>query len=630
MSTLTDKACSLLDLAIELMKTAKQSRESAEARVSSLEAELRDASEDLSTARNREKAAASALTMANDFISKVLDGGDSGGGGGGDAPRSGLVDESLGFLGLGGSGQAPGVPWSDMGLGSLGLGANAPFSFAEDQSMGGALHVRAAEQLVDEKADDGQYFGGGFVGTRPLEMQPAVVPVPMPAPAAAPASAAATMSPLDMIRAKARAAKEAMERGSRADAASSTAPAVALPSASPPPTSASSSASSGAPWASSRVGSALFSAVEKGRPPPHTDQPRTNHSGWGNKFDDSSDERHFNDSADHNENETGSDGNESIGTMPWAHVGATGPDATVGAFGSISEPRVPSRLLYVRGFTASTTETDLAKHIDKAINRFYRPGAYVSGISYLRREGESAAFGALVEFSSARYASAAIALDDALLCDGARLSFRRPQDYSANVEETASLQPIIFNVRREIEGETYPDPEPVEWNARPNTRLTSRAESSQNTRAPVARPSAVTAAALSQQQAQQKAASKKAKKSNSEPLEASEVELIAQLRALMTKPAAKTLEYLCAHDGRETSIMFDGLVALCEALDKLNILVSKYNGSDKLLIHGVGTGQMASHSIDRPRKTSDHILLHSVAAIRSILRSVQFPEHAFA
>ena len=142
--------------------------------------------------------------------------------------------------------------------------------------------------------------------------------------------------------------------------------------------------------------------------------------------------------------------------------------------------------------------------------------------------------------------------------------------------------------------------------------------------------SAAAAAAYSQQQAMLKAATKKAKKVAPEPLDASEVELITQLRGLMTKPAAKTLEYLCAHDGRETSIMFDGLVALCDALDKMGILVSKYNGSDKLLIHGIGTGQMPSHSIDRPRKTNEHVMLHSVAAVRSVLRSMQFPEHAFA
>jgi hypothetical protein len=103
--------------------------------------------------------------------------------------------------------------------------------------------------------------------------------------------------------------------------------------------------------------------------------------------------------------------------------------------------------------------------------------------------------------------------------------------------------------------------------------------------------------------------------------------LVDSLKAKLRKNARECLNILCSHDGRETSVHSDALSELCHVLQDHGILTAILKGNKLIIKDNITSSK--SFCIDMNNHAQGHVMLHSIADVRNLLRSSNFPEFAF-
>ena len=104
--------------------------------------------------------------------------------------------------------------------------------------------------------------------------------------------------------------------------------------------------------------------------------------------------------------------------------------------------------------------------------------------------------------------------------------------------------------------------------------------------------------------------------------------LVDSLKAKLRKAARECLNILCAHDGRETSVHSEALSELCHVLQDHGILTAVLKGNKLIIKDNISSSR--SFCIDMNNHAQGHVMLHSIADVRNLLRTANFPEFAFA
>ena len=292
--------------------------------------------------------------------------------------------------------------------------------------------------------------------------------------------------------------------------------------------------------------------------------------------------------------------------------------------------------LYIKGWKdmdapfVNGTENDLVEHFNNAMCRARDTGImeYVIGLEPLPKPNA-----ALLIFSGSIVASAALKLNDSVFWKNSYLNLKRPQGYT---DDNSSIAPLKMNVVRE----------------NPNSKLApilGIAERKQIEQKKLHKKldkirEAVNAAAIAPVPTAAAAGGgggpgggigmpppipKKKVAPVAKPILTAEQKiLVDSLMSKLRKPARDCLNILCAHDGRETSVYSDALYELCTVLQEHGILTATKKGN-KLVIKDNIVGSK-SFCIDMNNHAQGHVMLHSIADVRNILRSVSFPEFAFA
>ena len=103
--------------------------------------------------------------------------------------------------------------------------------------------------------------------------------------------------------------------------------------------------------------------------------------------------------------------------------------------------------------------------------------------------------------------------------------------------------------------------------------------------------------------------------------------LVDSLKAKLRKAARECLNILCSHDGRETSVHSEALSELCHVLQDHGILTAILKGNKLIIKDNISSSK--SFCIDMNNHAQGHVMLHSIADVRNLLRASNFPEFAF-
>jgi hypothetical protein len=293
--------------------------------------------------------------------------------------------------------------------------------------------------------------------------------------------------------------------------------------------------------------------------------------------------------------------------------------------------------LYMKGWTEinspfhNGTENDLIEHFNNAMCRARETGLiqYVIGIEPLSKPTSL-----LIVFSNSSVATAAMHLDMKVYWKNAYLHVKRPQGYydendnviaplKMNViieKPNVKLPPIIgFTERKQIEQvKMYKKLDKIReaTNASINFPSVSKAGGA------AASGGGGGAAGLPP------LAPKKKVVAIVPTLSAEQKILVDSIDSKLRKPSRECLNILCAHDGRETSVNSDALYELCTILQDHGILTATKKGNKLVIKDNIASSK--SFCIDMNNHAQGHVMLHSIADVRNILREANFPEFAFA
>ena len=328
-----------------------------------------------------------------------------------------------------------------------------------------------------------------------------------------------------------------------------------------------------------------------------------------------------------------------VGTVDALSTAAEKPEAP--AFGG---SRISHRV-YVRGLAPTTSLDALGAHVNAAFSRAFRPGAFVVAAHPL--PGGKAA---ILVFTSAVLATAALQLDDALLCDGARLALRRPQGWWPSPDDEL-VAPLELHVVREEEGAELPPPHVVEARlARQREAVSARPKGAHAAKPP---PAAASVRAPRPMRAPAAAPAPPPAAPPPPPvvLDHAQAALVAALRGSLSRKAFACLEALCRRtvpsfaNGQATfSNGLHGIptsidVFTADVLELFSVLhahgvrivaTEKVKGLQITIMKpGGGSSAGASHQIPHsPSRVG--VQMQSVAFLREALREVGFPCNAFA
>jgi len=108
--------------------------------------------------------------------------------------------------------------------------------------------------------------------------------------------------------------------------------------------------------------------------------------------------------------------------------------------------------LYCKGIGEATSAEVLKEHVNDALQRALRPGEYVEGV-YFVGSPSGGTRNAILVITSDALADAALGLSNMLLCEGHRLSLKRPQGWSASEQRAVDALPKpSLTIVREEEG----------------------------------------------------------------------------------------------------------------------------------------------------------------------------------
>ena len=301
--------------------------------------------------------------------------------------------------------------------------------------------------------------------------------------------------------------------------------------------------------------------------------------------------------------------------------------------------------LYMKGWNdtdspfITNTENDLIDHFNNAMCRARGTGQmqYVIGIEPLPKPSSL-----LIVFTSSIVATAALQLDMKVFWKNTYLQVKRPQGHYENNDSI--IAPLKMNVIIEKQNGKLP----------PIVGIAERKQIEQikiHKKLDKIREAANIAFNFPQVQKQVAAAaygaggggggggagipppppSKKKVVSAPPPpptLTAEQKILVDSLQSKLRKPARECLNILCAHDGRETSVYSDAVYELCTVLQDHGILTVNKKGNKLVIKDNIDNSR--SFCIDINNHAQGHVMLHSVADIRNLLRNANFPEFAFA
>ena len=266
----------------------------------------------------------------------------------------------------------------------------------------------------------------------------------------------------------------------------------------------------------------------------------------------------------------------------------------------LAEEHVTTKL-YMKGWVEKdcpfTTDqvNNLIKHFNNAICRASQIRAdYIKGMYQLGKSKTSA----MIVFKNDQAANAAQQLDNNILFNGVYLRLKRPDGYP----KIDSINMIKMNIVREMPGMNLAALPPKEI---------KRKETNVNiinykALAPVIKPVI--------QKVEKKELSDDQKK------------LVDLLRAELRKSAMECLQMLCSR-GNETSIFYDATFELCQILDKHKVISCVSVNNKTFIVKEIGQyGQSYNVTF---RSKGQHLMMHEIANIRTLLMSVNFPVKEF-
>ena len=300
-----------------------------------------------------------------------------------------------------------------------------------------------------------------------------------------------------------------------------------------------------------------------------------------------------------------------------------------------------SQKLYVKGWSEvnapfpNGTENLLKDHINNAICRARESGLieYVIGIEPLPKPTS-----VIIILTNNAIATAAMQLDNNIFWNNNYLQIKRPQGFRDSND--SSIAPLSMKIIREtLGGKLAPIISFQERNEIERLKLIKKHESLRKASALevnklVTSSAAATASAGGGGRAgggnAPTAPTPKKKIIVEKPqpkLTAEQQKLVDSLKSKLRKPAFECLNILCAHDGRETSVYSEALYELCTVLQDHGLLTATKKGH-KLVIKDNIVGSK-SFCIDMNNHAQGHVMLHSIADVRNVLRNANFPEFAF-
>jgi len=298
-----------------------------------------------------------------------------------------------------------------------------------------------------------------------------------------------------------------------------------------------------------------------------------------------------------------------------------------------------SQKLYVKGWSEvnapflTETEDMLKEHINNAICRARESGLidYVIGIEPLPKPSS-----VLIILTNNAIATAAMQLDNSIFWKTNYLQIKRPQGYRELND--SSIAPLSMKIIRETPGgKLAPIISSQERNEIERQKWIKKQESLRKATAlEVTKLVASNAAAAASGGgggggggATATPPKKKIIVEKPQPkLTAEQQKLVDSLKSKLRKPAFECLNILCAHDGRETSVYSEALYELCTVLQDHGLMTANKKGN-KLIIKDNIVGSK-SFCIDMNNHAQGHVMLHSIADVRNVLRNANFPEFAFA
>jgi hypothetical protein len=293
-----------------------------------------------------------------------------------------------------------------------------------------------------------------------------------------------------------------------------------------------------------------------------------------------------------------------------------------------------SQKLYVKGWSEvnapflTGTENMLKDHINNAICRARESGLieYVIGIDPLPKPNS-----VLIILTNNAIATAVMQLDNSIFWKTNYLQIKRPQGYRELND--SSIAPLSMKIIRETPGgKLAPIISSQERNEIERQKWIKKQESLRKATAlEVTKLVASNAAAAASGGGGATATPPKKKIIVEKPqpkLTAEQQKLVDSLKSKLRKPAFECLNILCAHDGRETSVYSEALYELCTVLQDHGLMTANKKGN-KLIIKDNIVGSK-SFCIDMNNHAQGHVMLHSIADVRNVLRNANFPEFAFA
>jgi hypothetical protein len=214
---------------------------------------------------------------------------------------------------------------------------------------------------------------------------------------------------------------------------------------------------------------------------------------------------------------------------------------------------------------------------------------------------------AMIVFSSEYYTTIALHLDNNVLWNGSYVRVQRPQGYKAPTNNIFTT--LKLDIVQEVEGVDYYE---LVEKERKKKEKKEKKNNNMNTNININHIPAH---------------SSKKKVFVAKPeLTPQQKELVESLRKTLRKGPLECLEILCSHDGRETSVYYEPLAELCSILHDHKVFSCEVKAKQMLIKE---FGQNMSYNIEKGR-AGDHIKLHSIADVRALMRSANFPESAFS
>ena len=257
--------------------------------------------------------------------------------------------------------------------------------------------------------------------------------------------------------------------------------------------------------------------------------------------------------------------------------------------------------LYMKGWVEKncpfTTNqvNNLIKHFNNAICRASQiRDDYIKGMYQLGKSKTSA----MIVFKNDQAANAAQQLDNNILFNGVYLRLKRPDGYP----KIDSINMIKMNIVREMPGMNLAALPPKEIK-RKETNINII---NYKALAPVIKPVI--------------------QKVEKKELSSDQKKLVDLLRAELRKSAIECLQMLCSR-GNETSIFYDATFELCQILDKQKVISCVSVNNKTFIVKEIGQyGQSYNVTF---RSKGQHLMMHEIANIRTLLMSVNFPVKEF-